>query len=260
MLRKLMKYEVMATARVYLPIFAALLLLSIANNIFGKLGLGAPAIIGVVVSVILMVGICVITLILTLQRFWSNLLTNEGYLMMTLPVSADKLILGKLFVSALWGFASLFVVIISIMVMAVTEIEFSSLVSNMGTLFGRMPITLLDGVVYTIEIFLIVTLGAFACVLLLYACMALSMVFNKRRMLVAFGFFVAMTTLLQIIVVCFIFVVGVMNAANVFGFFNASSFAQNQIMMLSIIAIEAAICAAFYFITRYMLINRLNLQ
>ena len=86
MLGKLMKYEFMATGRTFLPLFAALILVSIVNRLLSSLGLNVPSAIGTVVSVILMVGVAVVTLLITLQRFRNNLLSNEGYLMMTLPV------------------------------------------------------------------------------------------------------------------------------------------------------------------------------
>ena len=48
MLRKLMKYEFMATGRVFLPLFAALLIISAINRLFQNLDLRAPAVIGVI--------------------------------------------------------------------------------------------------------------------------------------------------------------------------------------------------------------------
>jgi len=259
MLRKLMKYEFMATGRVFLPLFAALLLLSLINRLLAYLPVEAPQVIGMVVSVILMVGIMVIALVLTLQRFRRNLLSTEGYLMNTLPVSTDKLILSKMFVATIWAVASAIVVALSIMLMAMTSFSFNDLsrvFKPLGEVFSTYP---LESLIVTIEVLLGIVLVLFAGILLLYACMSLSMLVNKRRGLFTFGAFVVFITVIQTVLAVAISIIAVMNFASV-DISQISTFGVLQTVILFWLALEAAVCAVFYFITRYMLRRRLNLQ
>ena len=260
MLRKLMRYEFKATGRVFLPLLAALLILSLVNKLLSYLPVDAPQVIGTVVSVILMVGIMVLTFIITLQRFRNNLLSSEGYLMMTLPVKTDSLILSKMFVAAIWSVASALVVIISIMIMAVSEFNFSDIIEFFRNIGGLIRISPAATVAYTIEAIIGIALSLFAGILLLYACMSLSMLVNKRRGLFTFGAFIVITTAIQVVSTALI-AVGAVLGVN--GWLNSSSislFWQIQLVVIILLLLEAAMCAVFYFITRYMLKNRLNLQ
>ena len=47
-----------------------------------------------------------LTLVLMVYRFYKNLMTDEGYLMFTLPVSRSQLIWSKLMVALAWGVLS----------------------------------------------------------------------------------------------------------------------------------------------------------
>ena len=260
MLRKLMRYEFKATGRVFLPLLAALLILSLVNKLLSYLPVDAPQVIGTVVSVILMVGIMVLTFIITLQRFRNNLLSSEGYLMMTLPVNTDSLILSKMFVAAIWSVASALVVIISIMIMAVSEFNFTDVVEffrNIGEIFKIPPAEL---VAYAIDALIGIALSIFAGTLLLYACMSLSMLVNKRRGLFTFGAFIVITTAIQIISTVLIAIGAAIGINDWLNLSNISLFWQIQLVITVLLLFEAAMCAVFYFITRYMLKNRLNLQ
>ena len=234
MLKKLMKYEFMATGRIFLPLFAALIIVSVVNRLLSYLPARAPSVIGTVVSVILMAGISVLALILTLQRFRNNLLSSEGYLMMTLPVKTDILILSKMFVAAIWVVASIIVVALSIMILAMTNFNFSDFVEalrNFGEAVAREPLRF---VVCSLEAVVLIAFTTFSGILMLYACMALSMLVDKRRGLFTFAAFIVISTALQVIFVIIGVVADSLNIGSVFRslFGGMDSFGQSQIMML----------------------------
>ena len=260
MLGRLMKYEFMATGRVFLPLFAALIVISIVNRLLSYLPTSTPSTIGTIVAVILMVGIGVLTFIITLQRFRSNLLSNEGYLMMTLPVSTDSLILSKLFVAAIWGVVSFIVVMISIVILASVAISLSDVAMFFRQVFELISTQPLRFIIYAIEILLIIALAIFSGILMLYACMALSMLVNRRRGLFTFGAFIVISTVLQIVVALIVALVVGLNYSSMYGYFELSAFGWSQLVIIPAILIEAATCAVLYFVTRYMLKNKLNLQ
>jgi uncharacterized membrane protein YuzA (DUF378 family) len=114
MLGKLTKYELKATARFFLPLYGALILMAALNRL--TMDISARNITSVLMNVlssismtayvILIVGIFALTFIVMLQRFYKNLVKDEGYLMFTLPVKVWQLVVSKLIVSFLWFFAS----------------------------------------------------------------------------------------------------------------------------------------------------------
>ena len=262
MLKKLMKYEFRATGRVFLPLFAALIILAAVNRLLMSLGMQTPGIIGIVISVILIVGIFVIAIILTIQRFRQNLLSNEGHLMMTLPVKTDSLILSKLFVSAVWAVASFAVVALAILIMAATKDILDGISDSLRWFAEHLALNPTRTILYTIEIVVIVAVMVLLCALILYTCMSLSMLVNKRRGLFTFGAFIVITTAMQIAMAL---IASILDALNVFSamerlFGPSDTFGGSQLIILSALICQLIFCAIFYLVTRYMLKNRLNLQ
>jgi len=262
MLRKLIKYEFMAIGRVFLPLFAALIAASLVNRLLGAFGMQTPARIVTVMSVLLMVGIAVITMVLILQRFWTNLLSSEGYLMMTLPVSTDLIILSKLFTAAVLYAASTVAVTISILILAGAEINWADIAGAINRFFTMAPFTPAQMALMEAQVLVAVILSMFAGILILYASMSLSMLFNKHRWLAALGAYFAISTVLQIIT-SVVATIGAVSGVFVrIGDFFLSSQGAGivHIILLTVNVIGATLCVAFYFITRHMLKNRLNLQ
>ncbi|MCL2411039.1 MAG: hypothetical protein FWC97_05275 [Treponema sp.] len=265
MLGKLMKYEFIAMGRVFLPLFGALLTFAAINRLLTRLPNTTPAAISIIVVSVLIGAIIVVTLILTIQRFRKNLLAEEGYLMMTLPVKTDHLILSKLFVATIFNFASVIVVVQAILIL--TPFDFAGffaaenwfpIATNRYTYF----FTSFELGLIFVKTLLVVILSTFSSILLLYTCMALSLFVNSRRGLFAFGAFIVITTVMQILGGIF---TSIFFSSGIYRYvdrlmFEMNLFAETQLIMLTIIAVLLGVCAVFYFTTRYMLKRRLNLQ
>jgi len=104
MLVKLLKYELLASARIILPAYAGALVFSLLVRLT-LAPAAARGILGGLFSVLMGISIfavVVLTLICIVQRFYSNLFKDEGYLTHTLPVSIDTLIWSKLLVAFFW--------------------------------------------------------------------------------------------------------------------------------------------------------------
>ena len=99
MLRKLLKHEFRATGRIMLPLFGILLLVSVGANFSSRGMLNSDSsllrTLGTIFIMLFIVGIFavgIISFVLMINRFYKNLLQDEGYVMMTLPVEqADRL-------------------------------------------------------------------------------------------------------------------------------------------------------------------------
>lgn len=97
MLGKLIKHEFRATGRLMAPLFGALLLLAVFSRVANQIlqQVPNPTRVLYIVSVLLAIvyvlaglGVMVFSTVLMIKRFHQNFLTDEGYLMFTLPVSA----------------------------------------------------------------------------------------------------------------------------------------------------------------------------
>lgn len=124
MLRKLIKYEFKATGRIFFPLYLALIIIAFIQRLFFQfnienmgsiviniLSLIVPSLFGAIVM-----AICVVTFVMTIQRFYKNMLGREGYLMFTLPVSVSKLIWSKLIVVMVWIILSVIVGSVAFMI------------------------------------------------------------------------------------------------------------------------------------------------
>jgi len=229
------------------------------TGIFGLLNLTVPTGISIAVSIMLMVGICVVVFLLTIQRFWNNLLANEGYLTMTLPISVDRLIISKLLVASVWIVVSIIVVVGAILIMVgIDSFQFRLIMNNLVDI----PFPPHEAIIILVQLIIFLVLALFAGILLLYACMSLGMLVNKYRPLVSFGAYIVITTALQIITALTIFTFIETGAYLAFENFlmNLSAFASMQVPMLIALGAILLLCVIFYAITRHMLSKRLNLQ
>ncbi|GAA0714637.1 ABC transporter permease [Paraclostridium ghonii] len=103
MLGKLLKYELKSTAKFFVPMYFAILVITTLNSIFMRKNVfqEAQGIISMVIGA-LFIALTTLTIIVIVKRFKKNLLGDEGYLMFTLPVSSGKLILSKYISALIW--------------------------------------------------------------------------------------------------------------------------------------------------------------
>ena len=125
MLIKLMKHEFRATGRIMLPLYLVLLVTAVGANattrgllstqyrILDMLGVLLVAAFGIAI-----ISVCVMSIVVMVERFYKNLLQDEGYLMMTLPVSVHQQVWAKAIVSTVWFAATVLMVILACLVMA----------------------------------------------------------------------------------------------------------------------------------------------
>ena len=103
---------------------------SIVINI---LSLIVPSLFGAIVM-----AICVVTFIMTIQRFYKNMLGREGYLMFTLPVSVSKLIWSKLIVVMVWIILSVIVGSVAFMIVIFNFNDLKLLFSEFGNMMSQI--------------------------------------------------------------------------------------------------------------------------
>ena len=128
MLGKLIKYELRATRRTMLPLYAALLVIALLtrlsmSSLFVQNGMAHHGLLNFIAVALgtafglLTFAVGFITLFLMAQRFQKNLLGDEGYISFTLPVTASQNIAAKLITSIVWFFSSFVVEILATIIL-----------------------------------------------------------------------------------------------------------------------------------------------
>lgn len=207
MLSKLLKHEFKATSRLLMPIYMVLVVLTIMDRLVLSLDKfdGALTIIPVFITfayIISLVAIVVVSFVIIILRFYKNLMTDEGYLMFTLPAKPSQLINSKLLVSIVWTVASVIAVILSLLGVFATPDRMNMLADGLRMAkielvseFGTTNMALL-----TIEMILLIVLGTINSILTIYASVAVGQLFNGHKVLGSFAAYIGISTVLQIIV------------------------------------------------------------
>ena len=262
MLRKLMKYEFKSTARLLLPLYGALLVLSLICKLFIGTNLdganmsflgGIPAKLSIAAYVITMVAVIIVTFIIIIQRFYKNLLCDEGYLMNTLPVSVWKNITSKLVVATVWSIVSVVVAMLSILIMAYSPGVINEIMVEISQIFSE-GYSQIGVSVYIIPIELII-LGLVQTILgtiTIYTSISLGHLANKRKILSSFGAYIVINMIINTIV-------GIVTPMFVTALEGESISSINGCLTLVII-ISVVLSAGLFAVCNYILKNKLNLE
>ena len=205
MLVKLIGYETKAFGRIMLPLYGAML----AFALFTGLSLrfmpedftsGLPGVLIFMLYGILMMSIVIMTCVLSVTRFYKNLLGVEGYLMFSLPTDTASLIASKIISVVIWSTLS---TITGILAIALTVLGAGGIVpfrdvwdfftspdfiENLGT-----------GLTATVLFLAMMILGAAASITRIYAGIAIGHQFGEHPILMSvvalIGFNIIGTTL-----------------------------------------------------------------
>lgn len=278
MLSKLLKYEFKATSRVFLPAYAVLLIAGAIQKImlqfgfynkdmgvFSKiLGSIVPSLLGAAV-----VAIFVVTLVVMINRFRKSLLGREGYLMFTLPVNTTQLILSKVIVVLVWAILSCIVglITVSILVFDADFVrfvhDFFAMITEAARQGGTANVTM-----FFIEAILAFVFGIVDFTLMVYLCLSIGQLSNKHRGLCSIGAFVGINFVVKNIALAVIanvlftdkFVPPFYFCATDMSKSVAGILQQTNAFMLSGIVMILIELLIYFFITKYILSNKLNLE
>ncbi|MCL2745851.1 MAG: hypothetical protein FWE48_01990 [Coriobacteriia bacterium] len=279
MLDKLIKHEFTALGRTLIVIHMVLVVVSLltagigllkpAGNFFSLLIVPAVTILYFVV----VFGVGFITLFVVAQRFYTNLLGPEGYLMFTLPVSRRDLILAKFIPAMSWHMISTVLSIASVVIVALawtdTSILAYQLLSGINELFSL-------GEVSTVLIVALIALtfaGSANYILMAYLSMALGQLANKGRIVLSVAIYFGIYMTLQflgLIVVAIVALVAPASALEVqvvgghaFTVIALAEPFDDQgllaLVLLGATALTLGASVAYFFITERLLDRRLNL-
>lgn len=267
MLGKLLKYELKATGRTFMPIYAAMLIAAAVTKLISALTAGGsevPEFISAIVYSMILMGMFVMTFVVMIQRFHKNLLSDEGYLMFTLPVEPWQHIVSKLLISVLWNLGSLVAAFLSIVILTFDEIanralmlDLFAVIAEFLTIFGP------TGSLVVLEIFLAGIATTVFGILLIYASIALGHLSNRHRTMASLGAFLGLTAFAQILFACLTLIPNVRVLQHYMDTLQESlqtSIALFHYVMWFTIGFFTLLSAGYFLITNHILKKRLNLE
>lgn len=266
---KLLKYEWKACARTCLPLYGAMLLMSVVSAVMTTESAqdfmnGIPTAILGMLYFAMLVAVFVVTAVILIQRFYKNLLGDEGYLMFTLPVTVAQHIWSKVIVAVGICFLSGIVALLSIAVLGSGTGLFTGIAMVLEQL-GYVIATEPNAIGYMLEGILLLVLSTASTVLYIYLCMALGHLAKKHRVLMSVVWYFVLSTVAQFLL-SFV-LIGVVNGpmqtlveaiANVVKGMPQQAMLHGALLFFCVVtAIPGAIC---YGGTYYVLKKRLNLE
>jgi hypothetical protein len=281
MLGKLMKYEFKATARYFVPAYIVILILTILNRVFFSLAdnqFQTPlfmrndlfreiiTLISGMTMFLYVIAICalfIFTFIIFIYRFYKNLLSLEGYLMMTLPVRPSQHIWAKLHTSFVWSIASTVVCFLSIVILVFTPQTIPAIIQFMPDALKEImtlgTVYKIHFIFYFIEFLILFIISIYASNMFYYACLALGHRFSKtHRILYSIGAYLVISFIMQIISVIAIVLTGFIFNNSVWE--PLDPFIAVHFMLIGMIICSIIEFILFYFITENTLSKKLNLE
>lgn len=263
MLGKLLKYEFRATGRLFLPLYGALMIFALINALLLSFR-EVPqllAVLAMLVYVLLAIAIFVVTFIVMIQRFYKNLLSDEGYLMFTLPVKAWYHILCKLIVSTVWLIVSTAITLFTIFIMMFNADLFRATVKLWDIVMSGFLLYLGPQEILTIlEFFVTMFISVIGSILAIYTAISLGHLFRRHRILAAFGAYIVLS------------IVSSLLAQLVYGLFgtfrmlapSATLAAQGAWLLHQLLypglIVTIIECVLYFLITNFVLSRKLNLE
>ena len=306
MLPKLLRYEFRATARLYLPLYLVVLVFGLLGrfSIHGvpwevvsgsnKVGLWAsvrPAAEGfwgevlaalttliIVAYVLGALGAFVVHFIITIQRFWKNLMGDEGYLMFTLPVSSRQLLWSKAIPAFVWGIGTVVTVAASVLLLCWTPAATQSLLRLFRESSTPEVLFLVEQWfprVFWPSFWLLfpvaMVIDAFSGLFLLYAAMPIGHTVHRHKIWASIGAYFAISmvmgmatsvltsALLPVIIGSRQLPEDFVTQAEMLQFADVVGELVNGTMLLGLV-ISAVSLVVFYLLARYLLDTQLNLE
>ena len=207
MLGKLIKHEFRATGRLMAPLFGAMLLLAVFVRV-SDLILSAADVpvffealnsLLLIVYVLAILSVTVFSTILMIKRFHQNFLTDEGYLMFTLPTSVHSLLWSKLITAALFFIFTFLADALAVAIVVWRGGTARDLFESIVGLFRELnSFYMANGIALALEILALLLVSLLVTCLLFYAPMSIGYSFANHKGLLSVVFYFVIQAILQI--------------------------------------------------------------
>lgn len=279
MLKKLLKYEFQATARYFLPLYLLIIVLALltrltmsitieSNQLLKNLLVDLPSVLMAFAYDAGLLSIGLVTLLLVVQRFYSNLLGREGYLMFTLPVTPVKLLWSKLLAALVWGAASAAAVVVSLIVLLADQNIFWYMKDFFGALLdllsrGGTPLWMI--LLLGVAVLLTSALHAY---LQIYAAIILGCQAKKYRILLGIVIYIGISMAEQFLMGVGMTILALvpdfsMSLLYLFGYQQSTPeavYSLFNLVLTGLLVFNVVLGTGYYVLTWQMMKKRLNLE
>lgn len=256
MLGKLIKHEFKATARLLLPIYLVLTALALICRLVSSLDVfkGILSLIPGTIKIAYIISIfasLVITAVLAVIRFYKNLITDEGYLMFTLPVKVSGIINSKLLVAVIWMLINIALVILTCLFTFPVKVDeiINEILRSAEADFGSQNNLLIA------EFIIVILISLVDALLLFYASIAVGQLSNGHKIAFSAAAYIGMYTVYQFIAIIILLIIALINKDIIYNIT-----ALSQIIFPFCIFFYLALGAALYTVTNYIFSKRLNIE
>ena len=276
MLRKLIKHEFKATARLIPLLFLIVLTMSVAVHFALKLYdiNDLPVVLELLLALFMLLfgaalgAVFIVCIVVMVMRFKRNLLGDEGYLTMTLPVSLSSLIWAKIIVSVIWLILAVIVDFIAVFIAYLTNSSivdaFRDIWDILMRLSGGNAAVFIEGAV---ELIIVGLFSVVASCLNFYAALSIGHGFARGKMGFSVLFYFVLSTAASITRIVILAALGqsvFSVTASMFlfgaGAGVADAMSEWRIQMATLGGLSLVQAAVFYFLTWINLKKRLNLE
>lgn len=284
MLGKLLKYDFRSLSRTLVPMQLGVLGLSLLCSVFltinmrwsnantgaGMIGnmFDTIVVLFTVIVAIAIISSLFVAFFLVMQRFYRSILSDEGYLTFTLPVSTTNIMWSKLITGFVWILVSTVVVVLSVLILVLIGSAESGIVNMdaireislfFSTVFGNWRGAYTLGV---FEALLCLIIGSAAQLLQLYFSIIVGgMLSKKHRILAAIGSYFVINFAIGSVSSIISIPMGISLGASSFNINTGIEvfWAVQPYIVFSLVLLAAS-AVLFFFLSRYFLKNRLNLE
>lgn len=179
MLGRLFKYELKATSKVLVPIYIAFIAITIISRVSIDLQVDEGSLwsfingMGLFVFIISAITMFVATAIVIIWRFYRNTSSDEGYLLFTLPVKVDYIIISEFLCALIWGFLMSVFAVLGIFLMIFNRNVDDNIINF--SYFGNILSSLTaDGIKAIFYLFLDILISTFQEIMSIYCAISLA--------------------------------------------------------------------------------------
>lgn len=197
MLGRLFKYELKATSKVLVPIYIAFIAITIISRVSIDLQVDEGSLwsfingMGLFVFIISAITMFVATAIVIIWRFYRNTSSDEGYLLFTLPVKVDYIIISEFLCALIWGFLMSVFAVLGIFLMIFNRNIDDNIINF--SYFGNILSSLTaDGIKAIFYLFLDILISTFQEIMSIYCAISLASLFNKHRLIFSATFYIGL--------------------------------------------------------------------
>lgn len=267
MVGKLIKYDFQSYFRILLPVQLILLGVAAVNrcvqlfenpdsSVYSSIFVSSLVLYCIAIVVLL-----VMTVILSIVRFYQGMYSNEGYLNHTLPVTPAQHITAKLLTSLLFYFGSLLAIFVSFIVITLGDVNievFKAFFYLVKVFFAELGV---QGAAYVLEAILALLSLRITTFLLYYFCISVGQLVSKKKILLAFGVYFGLYVLSQIIGTAFIILISISPEwiENIFEWLTDHAQIAAHLYLTGAFVTEAILGTVYFLFTEHIMRKKLNL-